>query len=96
MRSRSLEMKIHWETLEMPHDGYVLPFKLFDETTNIALDGVNGTDIPLREFGFRANQVIEGLRAENPDKEFTESDYRAALGLSRLPRAIASALPAGR
>jgi peptidyl-prolyl cis-trans isomerase D len=39
---------------------------------------VNGTDIPLREFGFRANQVIEGQRAEDPEKEFTESDYRAA------------------
>lgn len=39
---------------------------------------VNGQDIPLREFGNMANQKIEAQRDKNPEKEFTESDYRAA------------------
>lgn len=43
-----------------------------------AVGRVNGEDIPLREFGFRTNQIIENMRNEDPDIELTESDYRQA------------------
>ncbi len=39
---------------------------------------VNGRDIPLANFGMAADQYIENQRQQNPDKEFTESDYRQA------------------
>ncbi len=39
---------------------------------------VNGRDIPLSNFGMAADQYIENQRQQNPDKEFTESDYRQA------------------
>ena len=39
---------------------------------------VNGRDIPLSNFGMAADQYIENQRQQDPDKEFTESDYRAA------------------
>lgn len=39
---------------------------------------INGRDIPLANFGMAADQFIENQRQQNPDKEFTESDYRQA------------------
>ncbi len=39
---------------------------------------VNGREIPLANFGMAADQKIEEQRQQNPDKEFTESDYRQA------------------
>ncbi len=39
---------------------------------------INGRDIPLSNFGMAADQYIENQRQQNPDKEFTESDYRQA------------------
>jgi hypothetical protein len=39
---------------------------------------VNDRDIPLRDFSFRVNQIIDRQQQEEPDKEFTESDYRSA------------------
>ncbi len=39
---------------------------------------VNGRDIPLSNFGMAADQYIENQRQQDPEKEFTESDYRAA------------------
>jgi peptidyl-prolyl cis-trans isomerase D len=39
---------------------------------------VNGREIPLANFGMAADQKIEEQRKQNPDKDFTESDYRQA------------------
>lgn len=39
---------------------------------------VNGREIPLTSFGMAADQWIENQRQQNPEKDFTESDYRQA------------------
>lgn len=39
---------------------------------------VNGREIPLQRFGQLADQYIENQRQQNPEKEFTETDYANA------------------
>ena len=39
---------------------------------------VDGRKIPVTNFNYAADQWIEGERKKNPDKDFTESDYRQA------------------
>ena len=46
------------------------------KSTGNIVGSVNGRDIPLASFGAAADQWIENQRQQNPDKDFTESDYR--------------------
>lgn len=39
---------------------------------------INGREIPYANFNMNADNVIEQQRQQNPDKDFTESDYREA------------------
>lgn len=39
---------------------------------------VNGTEIPLRQFGLQVDNIIDQQRQQDPLKDFTDSDYRAA------------------
>lgn len=43
-----------------------------------AIGSVNGKEIPLVAFNRAADQVIEQERTNNPEKDFTEADYRQA------------------
>lgn len=43
-----------------------------------AVGRVNGKEIPLVAFNRAADQVIEEERTKNPEKDFTEADYRQA------------------
>lgn len=43
-----------------------------------AVGRVNGKDIPLTAFNMATDRVIEEERNKNPEKDFTEADYRQA------------------